>query len=629
MFRNVRIRTRLIAGFAMVMLLLVLLSTISIIRVEGVNDQLTTINSVNSVKQRYAINFRGSVHDRAIALRDVVLLASPAERSAPLGEIEELTDKYAKSAAPLDRMLAPEANPSPQELSILSGIKDVETRTLPVIQEVIARKNRGDDAGAQQLLMGTARPLFVEWLARINQFIDLQEASNKAIAADVQDTTASFLVMTITLCLAALAAAGTIAWWSVRALAPLNGLADVMKRLAGGDTDVAIDCASREDEVGRMGQAVAVFRDAAVERTRLEREKERTNKESREVVATISRNLDLLADGDLTASIDEEFSADYQVLKTNFNRSMARLRELIGSVVTGTEQIRTGSSEIAQAAEDLARRTEGTAASLEQTSAAVTQMDGRLKATAGAASETVQRADQTIATVAGGRSVAEDAVQAMSRVSDSAKGIDSVIEGLDKIAFQTRVLAMNAAVEAGRAGEAGRGFAVVADLVSALAMRAEEEAKRARDQLTVTQTDIVTAVDAVRKVDGALQNISTDVGEVHQLLATIAGDNQAQAHAIEEINLAIGSMDQTTQQNAAMVEETSAAARNLFDEVSVLNEQAARFKAGSGTPASATTSSPLLARAMPKLISAETAPRKLPREAVHALKRHDDDWREF
>jgi methyl-accepting chemotaxis protein len=165
----------------------------------------------------------------------------------------------------------------------------------------------------------------------------------------------------------------------------------------------------------------------------------------------------------------------------------------------------------------------------------------------------------------------------MGRVSESAKGIDSVIEGLDKIAFQTRVLAMNAAVEAGRAGDAGRGFAVVADLVSALAMRAEEEAKRARDQLTATQTEIVIAVKAVQKVDGALEGISGDVGQVHELLATIATDNQAQSAAITQISAAIRAMDESTQQNAAMVEETSAAARNLSGEVGALTEAADRF----------------------------------------------------
>ena len=139
---------------------------------------------------------------------------------------------------------------------------------------------------------------------------------------------------------------------------------------------------------------------------------------------------------------------------------------------------------------------------------------------------------------------------------------------------------MNAAVEAGRAGEAGRGFAVVADLVSALAMRAEEESKRAREQLTVTQEEIVSAVDMVQKVDGALANILTNVGEVHKLVGDIANDNQAQSGAVTEISTAIGAMDQSTQQNAAMVEQTSAAARSLSSEVSTLAEQASTFRVG-------------------------------------------------
>ncbi|UUR06900.1 methyl-accepting chemotaxis protein [Sphingomonas glaciei] len=466
--------------------------------------------------------------------------------------------------------------------------------------------------------------------------VRMQAAARESaeLSAAVQSNILWSLAISIVSTLAALLLAHRII--STTTVRPLLDLQDKMRVLADGDHRISIEGTDRKDEIGTMNRAVAVFRDRAEERAGLEAEKQRAQTEQERVVGTIGRHLDLLAGGDLTASIREEFPPSYAQVRDSFNAALTSLGALIRSVAESTAEIRTGSSEIAQASEDLARRTESNAASLEETSAAISQMDGRLKATAGAATETVGRADQAIATVGGGRGVADQAVQAMGRVSESAKGIDSVIEGLDKIAFQTRVLAMNAAVEAGRAGEAGRGFAVVADLVSALAMRAEEEAKRARDQLTVTQTDIVTAVEAVGEVDAALQNISADVGEVHQLLGRIASDNQAQATAITEINAAIASMDQSTQQNAAMVEETSAAARNLLSEVSGLAEQAGRFRCdGAAARAKVPATAPAVrpAAKLPTLGKEgvyQSPVKPLPAAAVKALTRSiEADWNEF
>jgi methyl-accepting chemotaxis protein len=359
---------------------------------------------------------------------------------------------------------------------------------------------------------------------------------------------------------------------------PVVALTGVMKRLAGGDNRVEVPNVARGDELGDMARAVLVFRDAAVAKEAADAAKAQADAEQKLVVDTLSDGLGKLSKGDLTAEIGSGFPESYSVVKRNFNDALGSLRALIGAVREGAEAIQSGSGEIAGASEDLARRTESNAASLEETSAAIVQMDGRLKATAQSALQTVRSADGAIAAVSDGRAVTDEAVQAMGRVSESAKGIDDVIEGLDKIAFQTRVLAMNAAVEAGRAGEAGRGFAVVADLVSALAMRAEEEAKLAREQLVATQSDIGTAVEAVRKVDGALAQISTGVADVHKLLGTMASDNQAQAAAVTQISSAVAVMDQATQQNAAMVEETSAASRTLSNEVVALVEQAAKFR---------------------------------------------------
>ena len=422
------------------------------------------------------------------------------------------------------------------------------------------------------------------------------------------------------------------AFWVVKKgiTAPIESLETRMRRLAEGDSAAEVGGTDRQDEVGAMARALRTFRDAAIEQEQLAAAKRRADAEQQQVVEVLGQHLAAVAKGDLTAEVTADFPTEYQALKDSMNQAINSLRHLLAAVATSAAQIRTGSTEIAQASEDLARRTESNAASLEETSAAIAQMDERLKATAQAAGATVTRADQAIATVAGGRSVADEAVQAMTRVSDSAQGIDSVIEGLDKVAFQTRVLAMNAAVEAGRAGEAGRGFAVVADLVSALAMRAEEEARKARGQLTVTQSDIATAVGAVQRVDGALQDISGDVGEVHTLLASIANDNQAQAAAITQISVAVSSMDQTTQQNAAMVEETSAAARNLLGEVTTLTEQANAFQVDRRKTAPNLLTQ--LAAARASGVPAAAAPasfRKLPAEAVSALTRPSDDWHEF
>jgi methyl-accepting chemotaxis protein len=343
-----------------------------------------------------------------------------------------------------------------------------------------------------------------------------------------------------------------------------------MEALAAGDLYSDIAFTHHKDCVGRMTVAMQTFRNTALEQRQ-------HASEQAEVVELFGRHLSELKAGNLDARIEQDLPVGYAALKSDFNAALKSLSALIGSVAASAAAIRTGAGEIAQASDDLARRTEANAASLEQTSAAVTAMDGRSRATAQASARTVERADGAISSVEEGRAVADEAVQAMARVADQARGIDGVIEGLDKIAFQTRVLAMNAAVEAGRAGEAGRGFAVVADLVSALAMRSEEEAARAREQLTATQADILAAVGMVQKVDGALSNISGGVAEVHSLLGQMANDNQAQSVAISEINAAISVMERSTQQNAAMVEETSAAARNLSGEVSALAEQAAKF----------------------------------------------------
>jgi methyl-accepting chemotaxis protein len=365
-----------------------------------------------------------------------------------------------------------------------------------------------------------------------------------------------------------------------RLFAPITAMIASMRRLADGDTRTEIVGAERGDEIGEMARALAILQEASAARAAAEAEIARNKEALDKVVRALGDGLKRVAQGKLTHGIDTEFDPQYAALRTDFNDAVVALRGLVGTVIESTVAIKAGTGEISTAADDLARRSEGNAASIEETTAAIAQINGRLEIMSRAAQDAVTRAEEASSVVESGRTTAERAVATMSRVSESARGIDDVIEGLDKIAFQTRVLAMNAAVEAGRAGEAGRGFAVVADLVSALAMRAEEEAKRAREQLTLTQEEVAVAVDAVRSVDGALARIVETVGTVNGLVGTMSTDNSSQSAAMMQIAAAIGTMDQSTQQNAAMVEQTSAAARGLLAQVNALAEQAAQFDAG-------------------------------------------------
>ena len=380
-----------------------------------------------------------------------------------------------------------------------------------------------------------------------------------------------------------LALSGGLAFLLNRSIAkPVADMVGKMGRLAAGDHAVEAQTGDRRDEIGDMGRALHVFRDAAIAKEASDAAKRANDAAQKQIVDLLSGALKRLSAGDVSHTIDADVAPAYRGLRDDYNSAIAGLRNLVHAVSQSVEAIRTGTSEIASATNDLARRTESNAASIEETAAAVTQIDGSVRASSAAAGDTVTRADRAHGAVVSGRSVAEEAMQAMTRVSDSAKGIDDVIEGLDKIAFQTRVLAMNAAVEAGRAGEAGRGFAVVADLVSALAMRAEEESKQAREQLTATQVDIEGAVEAVRRVDSALVGIATDVEEVNSLLGTMAEGSRSQATAVSEVSGAIQSLDSATQQNAAMVEQTSAAARTLSAEADRLAEHASAFQPVSG-----------------------------------------------
>jgi len=325
-------------------------------------------------------------------------------------------------------------------------------------------------------------------------------------------------------------------------------------------------------ELGAVAKATLLDMDLAIsvyletlEKARLAAETERKvlEAEQERVVSTLAASLKRLAQGDLTTRIDAEFSGRYQDLKTDFNQAMESLVATMTGIAASTDGVTTGSNEIAVASDDLARRTEQQAASLEQTAAALDEVTATVKRSADGANRASDAASKAKADAARSGEVMTDAIKAMGEIEQSSQQITQIISVIDEIAFQTNLLALNAGVEAARAGDAGRGFAVVAQEVRALAQRSADAAKEIKSLIANSTEQVQRGVNLVGDTGKALQGIVVNVAEIDGLIAEIALSSREQSSGLSEVNIAVNQMDQVTQQNAAMVEQATAAAANL------------------------------------------------------------------
>ncbi|WP_343115513.1 methyl-accepting chemotaxis protein [Ostreiculturibacter nitratireducens] len=307
------------------------------------------------------------------------------------------------------------------------------------------------------------------------------------------------------------------------------------------------------------------------------------------VVDSLRVGLSRLSDGDLTARIDLEFSTEYEELRSDFNAAVARLSDAIRAVIDNANSIRSEAVEISNAADDLSRRTEKQAATLEQTAAALDELTSSVQSAAAGASEANRVVIDARASAEASGEVVREAVAAMGEIESSSEKISRIISVIDDIAFQTNLLALNAGVEAARAGEAGRGFAVVASEVRALAQRSSEAAREINALISTSSGHVKRGVDLVGQTGSALKKIVTSVTDISSRVSEISSSAQEQSAGLAEINIAVNQLDQVTQQNAAMFEETTAASHSLTREAEALSETTARFQVAGATVVSSET----------------------------------------
>ncbi|MGZ9811497.1 methyl-accepting chemotaxis protein [Pseudoroseicyclus sp. H15] len=361
---------------------------------------------------------------------------------------------------------------------------------------------------------------------------------------------------------------------------PLSELARAVVSVSDGEEDCHIGMTDRSDEVGEIARALQLL-DSKLHDARLaEAERDAARQEQSAVVQRLGRGLTALAEGDLTHRIDQAFSAEYEQLRADYNRALDRLSAAIGQVFTAANSIREGIGSVSASSDDLSRRTENQAATLEETATALDELTASVRTAADGSREVENIVTDARTHAQKSGEVVQSAVGAMTKIEKSSEQISQIIGVIDDIAFQTNLLALNAGVEAARAGEAGKGFAVVASEVRVLAQRTSDAAKEIKDLISGSTAQVGEGVHLVGKAGEALNSIVERVSHISELVTNIAAGTVEQANSLDEINTGVTSLDQVTQQNAAMVEESTAAAHTLYSDADRLASLVGQFQIG-------------------------------------------------
>jgi len=540
--------------------------------------------------------------EQAVNLRGFLLLRS----DSTYGDIFANRDRMLKSIATAKQVAAD----SPDLLQAIDNMQKAADIYFHQLAEPQAKARKETETPLDQIVKigqnETKGQLdgFREAAAKIKQAARTQ-ASDLAVTQDEANSDLRLTLVAGGIFVSLLAA--LLAWLLSRiTVRPIVGMTAAMGRLASGDHDIDVPAVGRGDEVGRMADAVLVFKQAAIEKLRLagetdrmrddaerqrqmsDEQKAREEGEIRFAMETLASGLSALSAGNIAARLDRAFAPQFDSVRADFNNAVEKLEAALQSVGRNAAAINAGAGEIRSAADDLAHRTEQQAASVEETAAALEQVTTTVRDSAKRAEDVGHLVERARVGAEKSGEVVRKAVSAMQQIEKSSGEISNIISVIDDIAFQTNLLALNAGVEAARAGDAGKGFAVVAQEVRELAQRSANAAKEIKALITTSSQQVNTGVSLVGETGKALQLIVSEVQEINRHVGAIVTATREQSTGLQEINTAVNTMDQGTQKNAAMVEEQTAASHALAREAAALNELLQQFRlSNSAQPVSA------------------------------------------
>ena len=470
-------------------------------------------------------------------------------------------------------------------------VGDIDASTRPTIASMeVDSAKLVDTIELRVIAYAEARQQFDQIWNQLTVFADTQKQR-----ANAERQQANFIAVMATAVGIILSIAGGIAL-VLTLQRPIAQITAAMRRIADGALDTSISGEQRYDEIGDMARALGIFKENAISKIRIEEqsdeerataehERQRNDAEKREMdrqiefaVNALAAGLERMSQGDISTTIETPFIGRLEQLRQDFNGSMLRLQATMSQIRDNVEMIQGNGNQMAQSAEDLSKRTEQQAASLEETAAAVDQITVTVRSSAERAKDADQIVRQAKRSADDSAVVVNNAIDAMSRIEDASRQIEQIIGVIDEIAFQTNLLALNAGIEAARAGEAGKGFAVVAMEVRELAQRSAAAAQEIKGLINKSTNEVNSGSQFVQETGTVLSKISAQIVTISQHVEMIARASHDQSNALQSVNATVNQMDQMTQQNAAMVEETTAASRELANEADALLQLVRQFK---------------------------------------------------